>query len=87
MPSQERFNLAKTTDLLVIADHYEMSISKRSMLKDEIKNILILFLAAETLFDSSAMSHSLVTQTDLQMRELEMKRQVEMEEIKNTRKE
>ena len=33
-------------------------------------------------FDSSATSQILVTQTDLQLRELEIKRQVEMEKIR-----
>ena len=52
------------------------------MLKHEIKNILIQFLVDEEIFDSSATSQILVTQTDLQLRELEIKRQVEMERFR-----
>ena len=81
-PSQELLNLAKKTDLLDIAAHYELSSVKRSMLKHEIKNILIQFFVDEEIFDSSATSHILVTQTDLQMRELEIQRQIEIEKLR-----
>ena len=52
------------------------------MLKPEIKNILIQFFGDEDVFDSSATSQILVTQTDLQLRKLEIKRQVEMEKLR-----
>ena len=53
------------------------------MLKHEIKSILIQFFVDEENFDSSATSQTLVsTQTDLQLRELEIKRQVEMEKLR-----
>ena len=52
------------------------------MLKHEIKNILIQFFVDEEIVDSSATSQILVTQTDLQLRELEIKRQVEMERLR-----
>ena len=52
------------------------------MLKHEIKNILIQSFVDEEIFDSSATSQILVTQTDLQLRELEIKRQVEMEKLR-----
>ena len=52
------------------------------MLKHEIKNILIQFFVDEEIFDSSATSQILVTQTDLQLRELEIKWQVEMEKLR-----
>ena len=52
------------------------------MLKHEIKNILIHFFVDEELFDSSATSQILVTPTDLQLSELEIKRQVEMEKLR-----
>ena len=81
-PSQELLDLAKKSDLLDIADHYGLPNVKKTMLKHEIKNILIQFFVDEEIFDSSATSHILVTQTDLQLRELEIKRQVEMEKIK-----
>ena len=52
------------------------------MFKHEIKNILIQFFVDEEICDSSATSQILVTQTDLQLRELEIKRQVEMEKLR-----
>ena len=81
-PSQELLDKAKKSDLLDIADHYGLSNIKTSMLKHEIKNILIQFFVDEEIFDSSASSQILVTQTDLQLRELEIKRQIEMEKLK-----
>ena len=81
-PSQELLDLAKKSDLLDIADHYGLPNIKKTMLKHEIKNILIQFFVDEEIFDSSATSRILVTQTDLQLRELEIKRQVEMEKLR-----
>ena len=81
-PSQEVLDSAKKTDLLDIADHYGLPNVKKTMLKHEIKNILIQFFVDEEIFDSSATSQILVTQTDLQLRELEIKRQVEMERLR-----
>ena len=81
-PSQELLDLAKKPDLLDIADHYGLPNIKKTMLKHEIKNILIQFFVDEEIFDSSATSQILVTQTDLQLRELEIKRQVEMEKLR-----
>ena len=40
-PSQELLDSAKKTDLLDIADHYGLPNVKKTMLKHEIKNILI----------------------------------------------
>ena len=82
LPSQELLDLAKKSDLLDIAEHYKMPNVKRSMLKHEIKNILIQFFVDEEFFYSSATSQILVTQTDLQLRELEIKRQLEIEKLK-----
>ena len=81
-PSQELLDSAKKSDLLDIADHYGLPNVKKTMLKHEIKNILIQFFVDEEIFDSSATSQILVTQTDLQLRELEIKRQVEMEKLR-----
>ena len=81
-PSQELLDLAKKSDLLNIAEHYGLPSVKKTMLKHEIKNILIQFFVDEEMFDSSATSQILVTQTDLQLRELEIKRQVEMERLR-----
>ena len=81
-PSQELLDLAKKSDLLDIADYYGLPNIKKTMLKHEIKNILIQFFVEEEIFDSSATSQILVTQTDLQLRELEIKRQIEIEKLK-----
>ena len=81
-PSQELLELAKKSDLLDIADHYGLPNVKKTMFIHEIKNILFQFFVEEEIFDSSATSQILVTQTDLQLRELEIKRQVEMEKLR-----
>ena len=77
-PSMELLNLPKT-DLLNIADHYALTSVKPSMLKHEIKNILIKCLVEEEILDSSALSSVLITQTDFQLRELEIQRQIQLE--------
>ena len=81
-PSQELLDTAKKSDLLDIVDHYGLPNVKKTMLKHEIKNILIQFFVDEEMFDSSATSHILVTQTDVQLRELEIKRQLEIEKLR-----
>ena len=81
-PSQELLDKAKKSDLLDIADHYGLSNIKTSMLKHEIKNILIHFFVDEEIFDSSATSKILVTQTDLQLREIEIKNQITLEKLR-----
>ena len=47
-----------------------------------IKNILIKFLVDEEILDPSALSSSLITQTDLQLRELEVQRQIQLEKLR-----
>ena len=79
-PTQELLNLAKKSDLLDIAAHYELTSVNKSMLKQEIKNMLVQFLVE--ILDSSALSLVLVTQTGLQMRELEIQRQIEFEKLR-----
>ena len=74
--------MAKKSDLLDIAAHYELTTINKSMLKQEIKNILVQFLVDKEIFDSSALSLVLVTQTGLQMRELEIQKQIELEKLK-----
>ena len=81
-PFMELLNLAKKTDLLDIADHYALTSVKPSMLKHEIKNILIKFLVDEEILDPAALSSILVTQTDLQLRELEVQRQIQLEKLR-----
>ena len=73
-PSQELLNLAKKSDLLDIAAHYELTSVNKSMLKQEITNILVQFLVDQEILDSSALSLVIVTQTGLQMRELEIQK-------------
>ena len=81
-PSQELLNLAKKSDLLDIAAHYELTSVNKSMLKQEIKNILVQFLVDQEIFDSSALSLVIVSQTGLQMRELEIQKQIELEKLR-----
>ena len=81
-PSKELLDSAKKSDLFDIVDHYGLPNVKKTMLKHDIKNVLIQFFVDEEIFDSSATSQILVTQTDLQLRELEIKRQIEMEKIR-----
>ena len=50
-PSQELLNLAKKSDLLEIASHYSVPSVKTSMLKHEIKNIIIQFLLIRKFFN------------------------------------
>ena len=81
-PSQELLNLAKKSDLLDIAAHYELTNVNKSMLKQEIKNVLVQFLVDKELLDSSALSLVLITHTGLQMREPEIQKQIELEKLR-----
>ena len=81
-PSMELLNLAKKTDLLNIADHHALTSVKPSMLKLEIKKILIRFLVDGEILDPSALSSVLITQTDSQLQELEFQRQIQLEKLK-----
>ena len=69
----ELLNLAKKTDLLNIADHYALTSVKPSLIK---------FLVDEEILDPSALSSILITQTDLQLRELEVQRQIQLEKLR-----
>ena len=81
-PSQELLNLAKKSDLLDIASHYSIPDIKTSMLKREIKNVIIQFLVDEEFFEPSATSLIMVSQTDIQLKELELKRHLELEKLR-----
>ena len=81
-PSQELLNLAKKSDLLDIASHYSIPDVKTSMLKREIKNLIIQFLVDEEFFEPSATSLIMVSQTDIQLKELELKRHLELEKLR-----
>ena len=81
-PSQELLNLAKKSDLLDIASHYSIPDVKTSMLKREIKNVIIQFLVDEEFFEPSATSLIMVSQTDIQLKELELKRHLELEKLR-----
>ena len=74
--------MAKKSDLLDIAAHYKLTTVNKSMLKQEIKNILVQFLVDKEILDSSALSLVLVTQTGLHMRELEIQKQIELEKLR-----
>ena len=52
------------------------------MLNYEIKNIIIQFFVDEEMFYSSVTCQILVTQTDLQLRQLDFKRKVEIEKLR-----
>ena len=78
VPSQELLK----NDLLEIASHYSIPSVKTSMLKHENKNIVIQFFVDDEVFEPSATSHIMFSQTDLQLRELENKRQLELEKMK-----
>ena len=81
-PSMELLNLAKKTDLLNIAGHYALTSVKPSMLKHEISIILIKFLVDVEILDPSALYSILITQADLQLRELKIQRQIQLKKIK-----
>ena len=51
------------------------------MLKHEIKNILIKFLVGKEIHDPFVLSSVLITQTDLQLGELEIQRQIQLEKL------
>ena len=78
-PSQELLDLAKKTDLLDIAEHDGVPNIKKTM---KIMNILIEYFIEEEIFDSSTTSKILVTQTDLQLREIEIKNQITLEKLR-----
>ena len=50
LPFQELLDLAKKSNLLDMADHYGLSSVKKTMLKHEIKNILILLFVDEEIY-------------------------------------
>ena len=52
------------------------------MLKHEIKNIIIQYFVDEEIFEPSAATYIMVSQTDVQLRELESKRQLELKKLK-----
>ena len=80
--SKKLLNLAQKSDLLDITAHYELTTVNKSMLKQEIKNIFVQFLVDLEIFYSSALSLVLVTQTGLQMRELEIQRQIDFGKLR-----
>ena len=80
-PSQVEFNLARKTDLLNLAKHYNVSYVKSSMRKQEIKKILVQHLVDEEIFDETALSLILEAQPEIRLRELELKYQLEQEKV------
>ena len=51
VPSQELLNLSKKSKLLEIVNHYNLSSFKTSLLKQEIKNIIIQFFVDEEILN------------------------------------
>ena len=76
-PSQEKFNLAKKSDLLNLASHYQLPEVKSSMRKQEVKNILTQYLINEEIFDESALYLIVESHSDSKLRELEIKLKLE----------
>ena len=74
--------MAKKSDLLDIAVHYELTTVNKFMLKQKNKNMLVQFSGDKEILDSSALSLVLVTKTGLQMRELEIQRYIEFEKLR-----
>ena len=52
------------------------------MLKHNINDILIKFLVDEEILDPSALSSVLITQSDLQLQELEIQLEIQLEKIR-----
>ncbi|XP_053403243.1 golgin subfamily A member 6-like protein 22 [Mercenaria mercenaria] len=75
------FKLAKKSDLLLLAKHYNISEVKSSMLKQEIKNILVQYFIDEDIFYSCAESLIVETQSDLKLRELQLKLELQEREM------
>ena len=75
--SHKLLNLAKKSDLLDIAAHYELTTVNKTILKQEIENNLIQFLVDKEILDSSDLPLVLVTYTGLQMQKLEIQKQTE----------
>ena len=76
-PSQEDLLLAKKSDLINLAKHYNLSEIKQSMRKQEIINIIVKFLIEEEIFDVEAMSLVAEETSSLEVKykyELELKR-------------
>ena len=76
-PSEEQFNLARKTDLLDLAKHYNVSQVKSHMTKQEIKNVLVKYSVEEEIFEDKPLSLIVETQSEYRLRELELKMQFE----------
>ena len=73
--------MAKKLELLDIAAHYELT-TVNVHVKTENKKYLVQFLVDNEILDSSALPLVLVTQTGLQMRELQIQKQIEFEKLR-----
>ena len=86
-PSVELLNLGKKTDLLNFAKHYKLSEIKSSMLKHEIKNILVQYFVDEEIFNENALSLIVDVQSVSSSKELELKFKIRQVEIQEREKE
>ena len=64
-----------------MADHYALTSVKPSMLKHQIKNVLIQFFVDEE-FSIRLLYFLFSLLTDLQLRELEIQRQIQLEKLR-----
>ena len=81
-PTQEQLNLAKKSDLLDLARHYDVKEIKSSMRKQQIKNILVKYLVDEEILEESALTSIVEDKgSDLQIRELELKFALEQKRL------
>ena len=79
--------MARQNDLLDIAAHYELTSVKYSMLKHEIKNILIQFFVDKYFFLFFYFVYYSCHSDRFAMRELEIKRQIDIEKLRLEHKE
>ncbi len=90
-PSQEVLTSLRKCDLLEVAEHYKIEAIRSSMLKSEIKRILVNFLVEEDILPETALEILETEKTDLlkiKQMEFDMKvRQMEMEERAREREE
>ena len=76
-PSQEQLNIAKKTDLLDLARHYNLQNVKTFMRKQEIKNILIQYFVDEEIFDENALSLIVSEDSEIRLRQIELQYRLE----------
>ncbi len=89
-PSQEVLTSLRKCDLLEVAEHYKIEAIRSSMLKSEIKRILVKFLVEEEILPETALEILETEKTDMikikqmeidfKLRQMEIERDREREE-------